>query len=276
MKIENVFERLKGDGYLTFQQDKRLVEGISEVFKDAKVFFELPEEVKNKFYLQGERISGFKPQGVEFAASPERPDTNETFSYTLGDADMFQHCESSIVQNFVENIRKLQMRLDRVAGDILSSIGNQYTKDYQPIKTALSSWVQVNFYADACARSIMQDEHEDGHIITLAMSDEPGLEIKGSNHTEYQQVEHRDMITVMPGELLTVLSGGDIKPLYHRVKSYQKKQRISLTYFLNPNSNIDHLAPWKINDSNSDINIVEMSNANPEKFGLPNLSYMAA
>ena len=73
-----------------------------------------------------------------------------------------------------------------------------------------------------------------------------------------------------------VLSGGDIKPLYHRVKSYQKKQRISLTYFLNPNSNIDHLAPWKINDSNSDINIVEMSNANPEKFGLPNLSYMAA
>jgi isopenicillin N synthase-like dioxygenase len=75
----------------------------------------------------------------------------------------------------------------------------------------------------------------------------------------------------MPGSLLTLMTGGEIPPLYHQVKnSFRKESRYSLMFFVNPDGD-QVLDPWVRNETNAGIDIIEQANALPQKFGLPTL-----
>ncbi len=43
-----------------------------------------------------------------------------------------------------------------------------------------------------------------------------------------------DEVVIMPGSVLTALSGGKIAPLYHQVRNHGLDDRQSIMYFVNP------------------------------------------
>jgi isopenicillin N synthase-like dioxygenase len=118
---------------------------------------------------------------------------------------------------------------------------------------------------------MLQDGHEDGHLLTLVTATGPGLEIETADGYRPAEVAEDEML-IMPGSLLTLMTGGEIQPLYHRVRnSFRKEPRYSMMYFVNPESG-QVLDPWIRNETNAGIDIIEEANKLPQKFGLPTLA----
>jgi isopenicillin N synthase-like dioxygenase len=80
-----------------------------------------------------------------------------------------------------------------------------------------------------------------------------------------------DEMLIMPGSLLTLMTGGAIPPLFHQVKNSRRQDpRYSMMFFVNPEGN-QVLEPWIRNESNRDADVIAEANALPLKFGLPTL-----
>jgi isopenicillin N synthase-like dioxygenase len=129
----------------------------------------------------------------------------------------------------------------------------------------------VNYYEPAQhSRDMLQDGHEDGHLITLVTANSPGLEIQVDG--TYVPIEiGPDEMLIMPGSLLTLMTGGAIPPLFHQVKNSRRKDpRYSMMFFVNPEGN-QVLEPWIRNETNAHADVIAEANALPQKFGLPTL-----
>ncbi len=72
----------------------------------------------------------------------------------------------------------------------------------------------------------------------------------------------------MPGSVLTKMTGGQVEPLYHRVRNHGIVGRKSLMYFVNPQLDVP-LAPWLSNETNDGIDILDYARTAPGMFGLP-------
>jgi isopenicillin N synthase-like dioxygenase len=75
---------------------------------------------------------------------------------------------------------------------------------------------------------------------------------------------------VMPGSLLTAMTGGQVSPLYHRVRNCQEPERMSLMYFVNPQLDVE-LSPWLENETNLGVDVLDLARKLPNGFGLPDI-----
>ena len=100
-----------------------------------------------------------------------------------------------------------------------------------------ASYLQINYCLPTPAeRDLLQDKHEDGHMVTVLHATAPGLEIYPGRALDEVKpmLPGPDEIVIMPGSVLTALSGGKIQPLYHQVRNHGLDDRQSLMYFVNP------------------------------------------
>ena len=134
--------------------------------------------------------------------------------------------------------------------------------------------MQVNFYEPPKHdRDTLQDRHEDGHLLNFVKATSPGLEIEVDGRFEPVRLA-RNEVLVMPGSVLTALTGGLIPPLYHQVRNLgAPASRLSLMFFINPP--VRPIAPWIVNDTNRDTNILDLLLKNSAMFGLPALDELA-
>ena len=77
-----------------------------------------------------------------------------------------------------------------------------------------------------------------------------------------------DEIVIMPGSVLTALSGGKIEPLYHQVRNHQLDDRQSIMYFVNPEID-EPLFGWIESGDGERADIREHVQNAPSMFGLP-------
>jgi isopenicillin N synthase-like dioxygenase len=129
--------------------------------------------------------------------------------------------------------------------------------------------MQILYYQPAVhTRELLQDPHDDSLYLTFSKADNPGLEILVSGG-DYQPVilGRREMI-VMPGEILSLMSGYRIAPLIHKVVRHsEQSERMTLGYFTLPNLEMGRqLRPWIVNESNKDVDIMQRVMRNQNKF----------
>jgi isopenicillin N synthase-like dioxygenase len=134
-----------------------------------------------------------------------------------------------------------------------------------------ATYIQLNHYEPAHhRRELLQDPHEDGHLVTLVTSNAPGLEIQVDGAFVPANVTP-DHFVVMPGSLLSLMTGYRVKPGYHQVRNSRRTDpRSSMMLFVNPEID-QQLKPWIENESNAGIDIIERANAAPKQFGNPSL-----
>ena len=133
------------------------------------------------------------------------------------------------------------------------------------------TYVQLNYYEPSQHNAeLLQDSHEDAHLLTLAKSNAPGLEIEVDGKYVPAGADGNEIV-FMPGSLLSLMTGYKIKPGYHQVRNtHRRDTRSSLLLFVNPE--IDQkLEPWIKNESNAGIDIIERANEGPKQFGMPTL-----
>ena len=266
--MANEVDALFHDGFILSRLEPTEAQLLSRTLDTAREFFERDDETKRRDYFPGRHL-GFRYSGIEYSATPDRPDLNDSINISSGWRELVP--STSAAMDFYETADRMLAVLDRVAQDILKGVARRYPGEPQSPETAPHSWLQVNFYRPfPTMRDVLQDKHEDAHLLTLWHSRKPGLEVfPHAAEAGTPVTVDEDRVLVMPGSLLTLLTGGDVAPLYHRVvRSTGADGRLALMYFVNPTTT-QPLYSYKPGPDGTVEGIAAIGARNPEHFGLP-------
>jgi isopenicillin N synthase-like dioxygenase len=233
-------------------------------------FFSRPQQDKLK-YGSDDHNYGYRPFGIEYSITPERPDMNECFTLWSSRLDLIPNADD--ISPLTESFLRWRDSLAPLVGDILNEVARQFGATAPAFEKA--SYLQINYCLPTpLERDLLQDKHEDGHMVTVLHSNAPGLEIYAggtADPTVTPILPDTDEIVIMPGSVLTALSGGAIEPLYHQVRNHGLDDRQSIMYFVNPEVE-EPLFAWVDSADGSRADIREHVQNAPTMFGLPQVA----
>jgi isopenicillin N synthase-like dioxygenase len=234
----------------------------------AVQFFERPLEDKMA-HGSTDHNYGYRPFGIEYSRVPERPDMNECFTLWSSRLDLIPNATDidDLTGSFLDWRDSLAPLVKAVLNEVAQNFGTDEAPEFEK-----ASYLQINYCLPAPAeRDLLQDKHEDGHMVTVLHATAPGLEIyaegEGSD-TVKPMLPDADEIVIMPGSVLTALSGGKIQPLYHQVRNHGLDDRQSIMYFVNPEID-EPLFGWIDSAEGERADIREHVQNAPSMFGLP-------
>lgn len=211
---------------------------IAAIKLEALKFFNMSQQAKESELYKGHHL-GYRPIGGEYVGSPDFWDVNESISYSRMSLHLVR--KDSVAKGFYEASEQLYAFYDGVVQAILAELKSYYRSNQIVPETKNSSWIQINYYQQLVAKSVnrnlMQGKHEDGHLVTIWSSQDDGMEFfpDGENGEPTPVKLNYDHVLVMPGDLLTKITGGDIKPMFHQVKCIDSVYtRLAVMYFANP------------------------------------------
>ena len=233
-------------------------------------FFAQEMDHKSDF-LDSETLVGFRPEGIEYSCSPDRPDKMTSLSYNL-----VYHTRLENLADRQDRLALLQTMQDTANGmnilfcELLSLLaGEDWAENIHPGMFDGGSFLQINDYqATHLKDEIQQDAHEDGNILTILCSSQAGLEVSVDSRTYREVTPGKGRAVVFGGEILSLLSGGALPMTYHRVvRKEGVSARQSMMFFGNPSQGIN-LQPWEKAEQGT-IDIARLARDNSQRFGLP-------
>lgn len=262
--------QLERQGFLRLPADPLLRQAVDRVFADAAAFFARPAAEKFR-YSHPEWVEGYRELGPEYSQVPERPDLTESFAawnHNRARAQLETWRAGCPLHGALRDAADL---LADVVRELFAAMRDHFKPDAPDLRFFDATYTQLNYYEPARhSRDLLQDRHEDGHLVTLVTSNAPGLEIEVDGTFVPANVTP-DHFVVMPGGLLSLMTGDRVKPGYHQVRNSRRADpRCSMMFFVNPEIDQD-LRPWIENESNRGVDIIERANAAPRQFGNPSL-----
>lgn len=264
--------RLETEGFLVLPCHTALEERIAALWDAGRAFFTLPHEVRRRNVLAAE-YDGYHDIGQEFSAVPDRPDLAEAFWTRLIYAGETRRFPDEAARAVHRASLAVCREMERLLEDVTVRLARHYGgPDGYTFRCDQASHLQFNHYEPrAQTRELLQDPHEDGLYVTLWRADAPGLEIQALDGSWHPVRLGPGELLAMPGEIMSLLCGCRVPPLYHRVRNHPEiERRFSMMYFSNPNPS-PALRPWIANEANAGIDILERAATNPTRYGLPPL-----
>jgi isopenicillin N synthase-like dioxygenase len=265
---------LRTRGYLKVRCQPGLTAALGRVLDAADAFFSLPLEIKRRNALE-ELCEGYRGLATEYSDIADRPDLHESFWVHAFNAEKAQARLDRQGQPLYRSMLHVAEEFDKIITSMLIALQRHYrvpNPDQPQFTTAFGSHLQLNYYnPPRHQRDFLMDCHEDRLLFTILHSNASGLEIRARDGSFIPMTTEPDEVFIMPSDIAMLLSGGEIQPLYHRVRNILEVQaRMSLMYFSNPNAN-NHvkIEPWRKSDVNRDVDIMRRVIENPLKFGLP-------
>lgn len=259
---------LISNGFAIFEINTYLKSAIQDIFSEAYSFFSLSLDEKI-ISASPQLLEGYRAIGIEYSQTPDRPDLNDSFSVWKRNLNNSLIIDWAIKNQLHKAMSSSIILYEELVNGIFDALLSQINKNGQPIKASNQSYLQINHYEPwKYDRDFLQDSHEDGHLLTIVKSNMPGLEIK-INDDFYPISLKENEIFIMPGSILTFITGGLIPPLYHRVRNNNSALvRQSIMYFANPLLDFKQ-TPWVENETNTGIDICKVIRENSTHFGLP-------
>ncbi len=266
-----VIDSLMTESYAVVDLSSEIRSLIRCIYNQGECFFQQPVDKKIESATSS-CLEGFRHFGAEYSESPDRVDLNESFSVwnrNIGRKEVMAWAANSDLHQVMA--RLLAPYYD-LAEQTLEALRCRIAPDSQPIIPSEYSYIQLNYYAPPSQRSrpILMDRHEDGHLLTIGCSNSPGLEFEIDGH--FQSINlHSNQAVVWAGSVLTALTGGLIKPIYHRVIRHDLAfARQSINFFVNSSLQRGQ-RPWIENSSNRGVDIAELTISKSASFGLSDL-----
>ena len=251
-------------GYAVVKLDEIDANNLHNAISTAVQFFERPLEEKN-VHGSSDHNYGYRPFGIEYSMSPDRPDMNECFTVWSSRLDLIPQAEgiADLTGAFLDWRDSLAPLVKAVLDEVASNFGTEAAPEFEK-----ASYLQINYCLPAPAeRDLLQDKHEDGHMVTVLHATAPGLEIYVNDDVK-PILPAKDEVVIMPGSVLTALSGGKVPPLYHQVRNHGLDDRQSIMYFVNPEID-EPLFGWIDSPDGERADIREHVQNAPSMFGLP-------
>lgn len=202
---------------------------LAAAIRETRSFFAMPAEGRIR-HANREANLGFRPIGHEYPAAG-RPDWNECFTMWADHVESIPHSEE--ISTLLSALLAWRLSVRPLVVDLLDNI-RKYFDGHQIAVSPDNSFTQVNSYSlGSSDRDFLQDEHEDGYLLTVIHTTDRGLEISPSDG--FTSVETKPCeVLIMPGAILGDVRGERIRGLSHRVRNLNLADRLSLMYFAGP------------------------------------------
>ena len=257
---ESAAAELLDQGYTVVKISQIESRAINSAIAAGLRFFQLPAAVKLRFRT-ADLNHGYRPMGHEYSISADRPDLNECFAVWNDRTDLIpQGPEIAEIADSWADFRRLVADL---VESVIAPLAHYFgAPDYPDFESA--SYLQMNRYSDIHSdRDLLQDMHEDGHMVTVHYANVPGLELVVDGKAQALD-PCEDALLVMPGSIMTKLTSDRIKPLYHQVRNLSLSGRNALMYFVNPSLR-SPVYPWGLAEGEDLRSLIR---SNPATFGL--------
>jgi isopenicillin N synthase-like dioxygenase len=267
---------LERDGYLVLTPSTKAQSAIAAVIAEGWSFFRQPAETK-LLHARAAPYDGYKDIGYSYSTDPQRPDLAQSYCVKpigASGAPAAKHAHGDLG----ECMLVCAGLLDDIATSLASRLARYFGKEQSnaiPFCCRQGSHLQLNFYSPhTSTREHLQDAHEDGTFVTLATATAPGLEIQTKDGAFVAPDIAPGEVLCMPGNIMNLLTGGRIPPLFHRVRrSVRPLERLSLMYFASPDPNPGcAIEPWVRNATNATVDIMARVVSNPTRYGLAPLA----
>ena len=262
-------ETLSSQGWLLLSLSHQSQEVIGKTYSVAAAFFRSSLDEKNSSRLPED--IGYRPEGIEYSQSPGHPDPIESFTADLRTCDAILSLPSVGARNLYEQMQATIGVLEPLAESLIQQLAKKFSgRDCAHLVGGSRRWscLQVNYSRPAETRSsFIHEEHEDGHLLTILSANQPGLEIEVTRNLFEPIHPSSEQVLVMPGEILWLLTGGRIKPLYHRVRPHADHfDRMALLFFVDIDPTL--CEPWVRSELNEGVDIGDRVLTNALRFGL--------
>ena len=224
---------------------------IDRAEQKSKEFFALPEEVKKKYFIEGQSGQrGYTPFGIETAKGLKAHDLKE-FWHVGRDLPPGHKYESSMLPNvwpdevpgFKETFQELFQAFDQAGLKVLRAIARylKVDEDYftDTVRDGNSVMRLLHYPAQAepTGNHIRAGAHEDINTITLLLgAEEAGLELKTKDGRWIPVSPKPGELVVNIGDMLQRLTNGVLRSTTHRVVNPPPERRgfsrYSMPFFL--------------------------------------------
>ena len=241
---------------------------LSACYEDAAAFFELPAAARERNLLPFG--CGYWPYGREHSGAPAKPDRVDFFAASARTVEAAERLPSEAGRRLHRRLMGAFALFEPLAEDLLADAATALAgaDAARSIRGGLRRWsqMQVSRTLPTSAGRLTHYPHEDGHVLTFAHADGPGLEVAYAG--EYRPVQRpRQTVVVMAGGILTLVTGGRIPPTYHRVRAAASgRHRYSMLFFADLDPAL--CVPWLHTEFNRGVDIAQRVLSNAERFGV--------
>jgi isopenicillin N synthase-like dioxygenase len=217
----------------------------------AKLFFALPEEVKNKYYIEGAGgARGYTPFGIETAKGFKAHDLKEFWHVgrELSEGHKFRDVMAdnvwpAEVQDFRNTFTELYAAFDEAGVKVLRAIARflrvdeEYFTDTVRDGNSVMRLLHYPAQSEPTGEHIRAAAHEDINTITLLLgAEEAGLELKTKDGRWIPVSPKPGELVINIGDMLQRLTNGVLRSTSHRVVNPAPDRathaRYSMPYFL--------------------------------------------
>jgi len=263
VSYEGIADQLATRGHARIDLDAAEQDALGAVRDQAARFFALPDTTKRR-HADADGLHGWRPHGMQHSGDPALPDQCESFAFWEGRADLIPMHAG--IRPFTAALGEWWMIAMGIAEAITGQLARRYSYPCD-LDVGPSSYLEVNSYNARSDRTLLQTPHEDGHLVSLVVPDRPGLEIEDDGRM--QPARTRDgQLLVMPGSLLTAMTGGEIRPLFHQVRNHRYPKRTTVLAMVNTPFAWDY-PPYQVGDGNRDVSMADLSRRKCAMFGKP-------
>lgn len=257
---------LRDRGYLLLDLAPQTATQIKAVFSTGVQFFRSSPSEKHRNGLPDD--FGYRPIGIEYSTTPDQPDMAESFSVCarMDASQLSSPLARLLYSKMLEVFDVFERTLEAIATDLQKSL-NPNSAFRQG---AFRQWsrLQLNYSRPAeLTTSFINETHEDGDFLTIACSTAPGLELSPGQGAFIPKETRLGQALVLPGEIAWLLSGGLIRPCWHRVRTEANElERMALLFFGDLDPRL--CQPWVHNEVNAHVNIGDRVLKSVGRFGL--------
>jgi isopenicillin N synthase-like dioxygenase len=224
---------------------------IDRAEQKSREFFALPEEVKRKYFIEGQSGQrGYTPFGIETAKGLQAHDLKE-FWHVGRDLPAGHKYESSMLPNvwpaevagFKETFQELYQEFDRAGLKVLRAIARflkvdeEYFTDTVRDGNSVMRLLHYPAQDEPTGNHIRAGAHEDINTITLLLgAEEAGLELKTKDGRWIPVSPKEGELVINIGDMLQRLTNGRLRSTSHRVVNPAPDRashaRYSMPFFL--------------------------------------------
>lgn len=258
--IQDLGRAFNETGFVTIANHGLSQELIDELYSVVKAFFDLPQEIKNKYEfpeLAGQR--GYTSKGKEKAKDAKVPDLKEFWQrgqtivgeeYSKEDFPDNPFVEE--LPRFNEITAQVYKKLEDAGRSLLKAIAIYLELDenyFEPHVINGNSILRAIHYFpienpdELPADAVRAGAHEDINLITLLIgASADGLEVLTKNGEWFPIKAKGEDIVVNVGDMLQRLTNNKLKSTTHRVvnppRELMKTSRYSVPFFLHPKASM--------------------------------------
>jgi isopenicillin N synthase-like dioxygenase len=228
-----------------------------KLYKEIRSFFDLPQEIKNKYEIPG--ISGqrgYVSFGKESAKGSKHGDLKEFWHF-----GQYVENDDKLLNEYPSNVEVTENEQFNIVGKQTYRLLEKTSKY---VLRALALYLKLDeFYFDKYivnGNSILRPihyppilekpkdavraaAHGDINLITLLMGAQgKGLQVKNNDGEWIDAIASKDQLMINVGDMLSRHTNNKLKSTVHRVinpsKELMKKSRYSIPFFMHPISNM--------------------------------------